>query len=211
MNGECKSYRLNEPMSWKEFLEMPDDIQIAYVKALRQKFAVADAGLGEMFGVSKDVISFRFRKLGLNKGETMKRKNWDKDGFYAWWHGVEQIPVQAEESDHVEELTEETAINIPEVNTTNWIQAVESIVDDDQAFAFVPIEKYRHIDEENALLKAQIDGLQKANDALMARNEEDCGVIEKLRLLCSEQEEKMKILEAQMEVVRLIFGGKNNV
>ena len=99
MSGECKSYRLNEPMSWLEFKTMPEDIQIVYINALRKKFSVPDAKLGEMFGVSKDVISHLFIKLGLNNGKTRKRTNWDKEGFYAWWHGVDQAatPVPVEE------------------------------------------------------------------------------------------------------------------
>ena len=35
MSGECKSYRLNSPMSWDEFKAMPDDIKITYIKLLR--------------------------------------------------------------------------------------------------------------------------------------------------------------------------------
>ena len=32
MNGECKSFRLNDPMVWKEFKSMPDDLKITYIK-----------------------------------------------------------------------------------------------------------------------------------------------------------------------------------
>lgn len=99
MSGECKSYRLNDPMSWLEFKTMPEDIQIVYINALRKKFSVPDAKLGEMFGVSKDVISHMFIKLGLNNGKTRKRSNWDKEGFYAWANGVDKLPtpIPAEE------------------------------------------------------------------------------------------------------------------
>ena len=40
MNGECKSYRLNDPMAWKEFKSMPDDLKITYINLLRKKFNV---------------------------------------------------------------------------------------------------------------------------------------------------------------------------
>ena len=30
MNGECKSYRLNDPMMWEEFKKLPDDIKTMY-------------------------------------------------------------------------------------------------------------------------------------------------------------------------------------
>ena len=40
MNGECKAYRLNDPMGWKEFKAMPDDLKITYIKLLRKEFNV---------------------------------------------------------------------------------------------------------------------------------------------------------------------------
>lgn len=103
MSGDCKSYRLNEPMSWLEFKTMPEDIQIIYINALRKKFGVPDAKLGEMFGVSKDVISHWFIKLGLNNGKTRKRTNWDKEGFYAWANGVDKLPTPVPAEQPIEE------------------------------------------------------------------------------------------------------------
>ena len=36
MSGECKSFRLNDPMGRKEFMSMPDDLKIVYIQAIRK-------------------------------------------------------------------------------------------------------------------------------------------------------------------------------
>ena len=224
MNGECKSFRLNEPMSWQEFKAMPDDIKITYIKLLREKYDVPDCELCKMFGKDKDTISRYFKKLNLRVPRKNVHRSWKKEEWFAWVNGVEKLPTPVFEEIPVEEpVTEE--VNQEDIEkfmaaVKNLPITAEPYVEDDLPFdivpveepdcvsTFVPIEQCKELEADNALLKAQIDGLQKANDALMARHENDCGVIEKLRLLCSEYEEKAKILEAKMEVVQLIFGGK---
>jgi regulator of replication initiation timing len=59
-------------------------------------------------------------------------------------------------------------------------------------------------------LKQRIDELTKINEELKAHHENDRQVINQLRFRCADNENKAQILEAQMDVVRLIFGGKNN-
>ncbi len=196
MSGECKSYRLNEPMTWKEFMSMPDDIKITYIKLLRNKFGCPDSKIGEMMGANKDKVSRQFIKLGLDKGKTKKKEKWDKEGFWAWANGVDKLPTPV-----LEEPVEEPVQEEPEV-----------FVEDDLPFDVVPVEEPDPIPDDLNLeikfLKAQVDELRKVNEALMANHENDCQVIEKLRLMCSEYEENARILEAQMDVVRMIFGGK---
>ena len=210
MSGECKSYRLNAPMSWSEFKEMPDDIQIAYVKLLRQKFNVPDKKLAEMFGTSKDGISFRFKKLGISMGKCQKRKNWDSEGFYAWLHGVDKLPTPVPE-----EPTEVPVIEEP------IQEEPEFFVEDDLPFDMVPAKEpepsYPKLHELHYALCAEIDELKKQCDELLKSNEELKAVHEKgkaendwLRIECDNLRMNARILEAQMEVVRMIFGGKNN-
>lgn len=100
MNGEVKSYRLNEPMSWQEFKAMPDDLRIAYVTALRKKYRVPDIRLAEMFGISPDNVSLMFKRLGLDAGKTRARKNWDYDSWIEWLNGV---PIETQEDEQGEE------------------------------------------------------------------------------------------------------------
>ena len=110
MNGEVKSYRLNEPMTWEEFKAMPDDIKETYVKLLREKFDVPDMYIAEMMGVSKDKVFRLFNKLGLLREQRKGRKKWDTEGFKAWAYGVpamEAEPVQAVKDDSSTAIPEE--------------------------------------------------------------------------------------------------------
>lgn len=201
MSGECKSYRLNEPMAWKEFKAMPDDIKVTYIKLLRQKFNVPVTYIAKMMGVTESSVRMELKKFGLTEGKGSRsgKSKWDKEGFLAWANGVDKLPTPVFEEEPIQE---------PVITS----EEPEPYVEDDLPFDFVPVkEPDPELDELNCeinLLNAQVDGLQKANDALMESHKNDCQVIEKLRLLCSEFEEKVKILEAQMDVVRMIFGGK---
>lgn len=104
MNGEVKSYRLNEPMSWKEFKAMPDDIKVTYIKLLREKYGVSDTNIGKMLGVSQNGIASHLRKLGISSPKGSYGKNFDKEGWLAWCNGV---PVAKEEVTEEEPIAEE--------------------------------------------------------------------------------------------------------
>lgn len=111
MNGEVKSYKLNDPMSWKEFKAMPDDIKIAYIKALRKRYNVSDTKIAEMMCVSQHTLSNLMVRLGIRSAR-QSREKWDKDGWYAWVNGV---PVEAkEEAFEVAQEIAEAAETVPE-------------------------------------------------------------------------------------------------
>lgn len=116
MNGEVKSYRLNEPMSWKEFKALPDDIKVTYIKLLRDKYGVTDAKIAEMMGINNCSFAQEMKRLGLNTGHKKSTK-WDKEGFYAWAHSV---PQEAEDS-----IPEEP---VPEFHESENEQAEEIVV-----------------------------------------------------------------------------------
>lgn len=198
MNGKMKSYRLNDPMSWGEFKSMPDDLKVLYIQALRKKYGCPDAKIADMMGVGKMTFSENMKKLGISPGTHAKgRSKWDKEGFYAWANGVDMLPTPVIEEAPAEEPIQEPVIISEELETV--------VVDD------LPFEEPDPVQaEEITALWIRIDELLKTNEELKAHHESDRQVIDKLGLMCSEYEEKAKILEAQMDVVRLIFGGKNN-
>lgn len=120
MNGEVKSYRLNEPMTWKEFKAMPDDIKVTYVKLLRERFDCFDGAIAEMMGVNKCTFSLEVKRLGIGHGAKHGgNRIWsEKDAFYAWRSGakgaepaVEDPVTEAAEQPmveiHVEEMAQE--------------------------------------------------------------------------------------------------------
>ena len=85
MNGECKSYRLNQPMKWAEFKSMPDDVKIIYIKAIREKYNAPDTYIAKMLGIGQSMIVKEMRRLGISNGKDRSgRIKWDKAGFLAW-------------------------------------------------------------------------------------------------------------------------------
>lgn len=194
MSGECKSYRLNDPMVWEEFKSMPDDIKITYIKLLRQKYNVPDAHIYKMMGTNVCSFSKEMNRLGLAVGKRSAATPWDKEGFYAWWHGVDQLPTPVPEEPVEEPVIEEVTVITSE--------EPEVYVEDDLPFE----ESDPCTDRMNAV----IDALKCRVDELMAVHEKDRAEIEWLRNECDGLRNALRMREAQLEIVQLIFGGKNN-
>ena len=70
MNGDVKSYSLNKPMTWEEFRSMPQDLQIMYIKKLRNEFGVPDIVLSKSMGVCKSSFSKAMRDLNIYLGKS---------------------------------------------------------------------------------------------------------------------------------------------
>lgn len=87
MNGECKSYRMNDPISWAEFTEWPNEHKVAYIKRIREKFGVSDKYISEMFGVACNLFLMYVKELGLET-KTECDENCEKQKFYAWQSGA---------------------------------------------------------------------------------------------------------------------------
>lgn len=103
MSGECKSYRLNSPMSWGEFRSMPEDLQITYIKLIREKWNPPLTAIGKMMGVDRSNLSRYLLLLGFEK-QSAGAHSWDKMGFAEWCHG---IPKHEDKS--LQEILEETS------------------------------------------------------------------------------------------------------
>ena len=118
MNGETKTYRMNAPMTWKEFKAMPDDLKIMYITALRQKYSVPDSKIAEMLGTSKDGVSLMFKKLQINGEKTRKYKNWDSEGWFAWVNGTtaKEDKAAVEQPEPIPQIAEKTEDQTEDVN-----------------------------------------------------------------------------------------------
>ncbi len=102
MSGECKSYRMNSPMKWQEFKAMPKDLQIAYIKAIKDKYNPPIVAIAKMMEIDRANLSRYLMSLGFEKGERGHRP-WDKMGFTEWCFGV----PKTEECQSVQEENEE--------------------------------------------------------------------------------------------------------
>lgn len=112
MSGECKSYRLNEPMKWADFKKMPDDIKITYIKMLREKFGVTDKTIFEMLGVSQKSGSAMVTRLGIGVGRGHASMTENLSAWEKWCAGIKE-PIEkdceavAEERKPIEVIYEE--------------------------------------------------------------------------------------------------------
>lgn len=110
MNSECKSYRLNEPMSWNEFKELPDDIKTMYIKGIREKYDIPDKYLAEAMGVASPTFCRWMKCLGCTLGVRMglKGEAWKESeqgiAFYEWW----RKETMAENMPKIDDITVKT-------------------------------------------------------------------------------------------------------
>lgn len=92
LNGECKTYSLNKPMSWEEFKELPDDLKVAYITAIRERFLVSDKLIASMFGVECTVMRNHFKCYGLRTNDIEISSYEEK--FLAWASGADENTVK---------------------------------------------------------------------------------------------------------------------
>ena len=111
MNGDVKSYNLNKPMTWEEFRSMPQDLQIMYIKKLRNEFGVPDIVLSKAMGVCKSSFSKAMRDLNLSLGKSAGAtgKQWlnseKTSKFYEYWNKFSKKDESIKE-ESVEDATE---------------------------------------------------------------------------------------------------------
>lgn len=146
MSGECKSFRLNEPMAWAEFKKMPDDIKVTYIKLLQEKWKVPVNHIGKMMGVSQPVIQRETARLGIVLGKGVHKQLWDKEGFYAWVNGVPTPVPEETVQEEKKQIFFGGTENLPEEKIV-WVkpepvkqEEPEAFMEDDLPFDIVPLE-----------------------------------------------------------------------
>lgn len=104
MNGECKSYRMNDPMSWGDFVEWPNEHKITYIKLIRKRFGASDQYLAEMFGVATNLFAMYVKELGL---DPMPKCGdiWDSEKFFNWRAGMKECVEEVAEDAKTPDLT----------------------------------------------------------------------------------------------------------
>lgn len=87
-NGAVKSYRMNDPMTWEQFNELPDDLKVMYIKAIRKKYNTPDYILAACMGVDVDVFKSKLQELGLRSGNVSTQwfETESSFEFNKWWH-----------------------------------------------------------------------------------------------------------------------------
>ena len=101
MNGEPTTYRINAPMSWAEFTEMPDDLKVMYIEWIREEFQAPDSAIADMLGIHRTHLSRVLRAVGVGPTGRAPKAKWDKEGFAAW-AGIEE-KAKSEPQDVIED------------------------------------------------------------------------------------------------------------
>ena len=83
MNGECKVYNLNKPMSYSNFCAMPVDLQIKYLEMLRDKFGANQRDIANMMGCYYTSLS-RYRAQVLDGQPVFKSYKHSRLDTEAW-------------------------------------------------------------------------------------------------------------------------------
>ena len=183
MNGEIKVYKMNEPITYAEFKEYPDDLKKQYVNNLREKFDVSDTAIAEMMGINKRTLNRLLNIIHASGGRRGSRKA-DCEGFEKWKnaHDVSCASVAAEDADEYENLDKEILEEDKDRRESN----------------------YRDILENSNLNAVNCNSMYpKVYKDVYKDVLEDYGHIEAL-------EREIEILKAKLEMVYLIFGGEHN-
>lgn len=111
LNGECKSWNLNEPMDWETFKAMPHDLQVQYVKGLNSRFNVGYNQLGrDLFHLSTNAVRTYFKKNGVTcniiggRISRAEQEVWER--WLSWGSAEEFAEVEdlvPPEEEHIEE------------------------------------------------------------------------------------------------------------
>lgn len=83
MNGECKVYNLNKPMSYSNFCAMPVDLRIKYLEMLRDKFGANQTEISKMMGVADTTLASHRAKF-LDNRPVFKRYKHSRLDVEAW-------------------------------------------------------------------------------------------------------------------------------
>ena len=101
MNGECKVYNLNKPMSYSNFCAMPFDLQIKYLEMLRDKFGANQTEISFMMGCNCATLKSHKQRF-LNGKPEFKRYTYsrlDKDAWNRFINGEEDKDTVVAEPD----------------------------------------------------------------------------------------------------------------
>lgn len=142
MSGECKTYRMNSPMKWHEFKAMPKDLQIAYIKAIKEKYNPPVAAIARMMDADRANLSRQLLTLGFEK-QKPGHCSWDKMGFAEWCYGAPKAEeCQSVQEEVKEEVSPEEAAEILDILGEEYkeqaVAAEEKPVEQEGRWAEIP-------------------------------------------------------------------------
>ena len=97
MNGKVKVYKMKKPMTWREFMALPDDLAGEYINEISSKYHVNYAALKDMFDVSPASMRSAFKTRGINftpPHGTMAKE--DAEAWQSFVERAEDFPTENE-------------------------------------------------------------------------------------------------------------------
>ena len=101
MNGECKVYNFNKPMSYSNFCAMPVDLRIKYLEMLRDKFGANQTEISKMMGVADTTLASHRAKFLDSKPmfRSYKHSRLDVEAWNKFINGEEDKDAVVAEPD----------------------------------------------------------------------------------------------------------------
>lgn len=97
LNGECKTYNMSNFYTWKDFTEMPEDIQIEYLRGIMSKYECSLFAISaEVFNMSRENLWNYCKRKGIAERVTNGIKVTRKGALYL--HNA----VQKQRDNHTE-------------------------------------------------------------------------------------------------------------
>ena len=97
-NGKIVSFNLNAPMTWSQYITLPDDIKKEYILTLRKKYNANQKVIAEMFGCAESTISSEMKRLNLRLGRAIRMTSTEIHEFRKWVAGDIEEPMKKEEA-----------------------------------------------------------------------------------------------------------------
>lgn len=86
MNGDIMSYKLNEPMTWKDFKALPDDLKKEYISFLIKEFNLYGKTIAtELFNITYQSMGEYLRKNNCSIGSGGNRHRKEKIEEFRKW------------------------------------------------------------------------------------------------------------------------------
>ena len=103
MNGECKVYNFNKPMSYSNFCAMPVDLQIKYLETLRVKFGANQTDISKMMGVADTTLASHRAKFLDSKPvfRSYKHSRLDAEAWNRFINGEEDKNAVVDEKEEM--------------------------------------------------------------------------------------------------------------
>ena len=115
MNSSVSRYNLNQPIKWKEFKALPDDLKKQYIYRLRKLYSATDIAFARMLEVSTTTFRDERIRLGIPGLPCNTREHPEFKNFCAFGTPAKDVKTDTEDEPRVESATCHEPEELPEL------------------------------------------------------------------------------------------------